>query len=150
MNPSTVWTSPVSRKAGWLAIAGFCLAIVGCSNSGYYQVHGKVVDRQGQPIPGLEGSQIVFSATGGGTTSSIGEIAADGSFTMFTERPGDGVPPGEYVVYIPRRYIDPERPAPQVIDSKFEKLETSPLTAKVEAKTNTFEFKVDRSAGRGA
>jgi hypothetical protein len=84
--------------------------LAGCNSSGKYPVRGKVTDKQGQPIPGLEGSQIVFE---GASTSSVGEIAADGSFTLFTDRPGDGVPPGEYQVYIPRRRIDPEREAPQ-------------------------------------
>jgi hypothetical protein len=117
----------------------------GCSSSGNYPVRGKVVDPAGQPIPGLEGSQIQFT----GPTSSVGEIAADGSFTLFTEKPGDGVPPGEYQVNIPRRYLDPEHPAPQAIDAKYEKLETSGLKVTVEPKTNTFEFKVNPSAKRG-
>jgi len=105
-----------------------------------------VTDKQGQSIPGLEGSQIVFE---GASTSSVGEIAADGTFSMFTDRPGDGVPPGEYQVYIPRRRIDPEREAPQSINTKFEKPQTSDLKATVEPKSNSFEFQVDR-AGRGS
>src|SRR6478736_4266188 len=61
----------------------------GCSSSGYYSVQGKVVDQSGQPIAGLEGSQIVFTLVDG-PTSSVGEIGSDGSFTIFTDRPGDG------------------------------------------------------------
>jgi hypothetical protein len=119
--------------------------LAGCNSSGKYPVRGKVTDKQGQPIPGLEGSQIVFE---GASTSSVGEIAADGSFTLFTDRPGDGVPPGEYQVYIPRRRIDPEREAPQAIGAKFETPQTSDLKATVEPKANHFDFQVDR-AGRG-
>jgi hypothetical protein len=119
----------------------------GCSSGGNYPVTGKVLDPQGQPISGLEGSEIYFSQPEG-LTSSVGLIAADGSFKMFTEKPGDGVPPGDYQVYIPRRNIDPERQAPQVIDSKYEKPETSGLQAKVEARKNNFEFKVEKASGR--
>ncbi len=116
----------------------------GCSTSGFYPVQGKVVDDEsGQPVPGLEGSEIVFSQIDG-KSSSIGELQPDGSFRMFTESPGDGVPPGDYKVYIPRRHLDPERQAPQTIETKFEKIETSSLKAKVEKKRNTFEFKVNR------
>jgi hypothetical protein len=136
-------------KPGWrlfaLALAG--LLVVGCSSSGNYPVSGKVVDQQGQPIAGLAGSEIYFSQPST-NTSSVGEIAADGSFTMYTQRPGDGVPPGDYQVYIPRRRIDPEREAPQSIEAKFEKPESSGLQVTVEKKKNTFEFKVNRVAGR--
>src|SRR5262249_12635531 len=123
-------------------LASFLL--VGCGPAGQYPVTGKVVDQQGQPIPGLDGSEIYFIS---GNTSSVGSIAADGSFDMYTSRPGDGVPPGDYDVYIPRRRIDSEREAPQSIEAKFERPETSGLKAKVESKKNTFEFKVNRFAG---
>jgi hypothetical protein len=132
-----------------MAIATLAVSAAGCSMSGNYPVRGKVLDRQGQPIVGLEGAQIVFQLLNG-LTSSVGEIQPDGSFEVFTERPGDGVPPGEYEVMIARKYIDPERPAPQVIDSKYEKFETSELRATVEKKLNVFEFKVDRVAARAA
>ena len=134
------------------AVAAGLLCVVvsgGCSSAGYYPVQGKVVDQAGQPVPGLEGSEIVFSLVNG-STSSIAPIADDGSFTLFTDKPGDGAPPGEYQVYIPRRRIDTERAAPQVIDSKYEKPETSGLQATVEKKRNTFEFKVAKLSKRGA
>lgn len=109
-----------------------------------FPVTGKVVDQAGQPVEGLAGSEIVFSQVEG-KSSSVGEIQADGSFKMFTDSPGDGVPPGDYKVYIPRRHLDPERQAPQSIETKVEKLETSNLEAKVEKKRNNFEFKVNRA-----
>lgn len=109
-----------------------------------FPVTGKVVDQAGQPVEGLTGSEIVFSQIDG-KNSSVGEIQADGSFKMFTNSPGDGVAPGDYKVYIPRRHIDPERQAPQSIETKVEKIETSNLEAKVEKKRNTFEFKVNRA-----
>jgi hypothetical protein len=120
-----------------------CLTINGgCSSSGLYSVTGKVTDEAGQPIEGLTGSEVSFE---GGSSSSVGEIQADGSFTLFTNKPGDGVPPGDYKVYFPRRRIDTEREAPQSIDTKFEKMETSGLEVKVEPKNNHFEFKVKRA-----
>ncbi len=140
------------QLAGLLVIvcAMLCTLISGgCSSAGYYPVQGKVLDQTGQPIAGLEGSQIVFTLVDG-ATSSVGEIGNDGSFTIFTDKPGDGAPPGEYQVHIARRYLDPEHPAPQVIDSKYEKPETSGLEATVEPKRNNFEFKVARNTKRSA
>ena len=121
----------------------FCLTINGgCSSAGLYSVTGKVTDEAGQPIEGLTGSEVSFE---GGSSSSVGEIKADGSFTLYTNKPGDGVPPGDYKVYFPRRRIDSEREAPQSIAAKFEKPETSNLEVKVEPKSNRFEFKVTRA-----
>jgi len=133
-------------RSFWLFLGLFWLAANGgCSTSGYYPVQGKIVDQAGQTVEGLEGSEIVFlQPEGKGSISSVGDIKADGTFRMYTERPGDGVPPGEYTVYIPRRRIDSEREAPQSIEAKFEKPESSGLRAKVEPKRNTFEFKVNR------
>jgi hypothetical protein len=108
-----------------------------------------VVDTQGQQIEGLEGSQVVFSQPEG-QSSSVGEIQADGSFEMFTLKPGDGVPPGEYDVQINRKYLDPERAAPAVIDEKYERFDSSGLKVKVEPKSNYFEFKVERIKPRRA
>lgn len=115
----------------------------GCNTAGLYPVTGKVVDDAGNPIPGLEQSNyVMFAQVPSGTSSSMGEIAADGSFTVFTNKPGDGVPPGEYHVYLPRKHLDPERAAPQVIAGKFEQLEHSGWTKTVEKKRNHFELQV--------
>lgn len=130
-----------TRRVVLLSWASTLLA--GCLGSGYYPVKGQVVDKEGQPIPELEGWQIVFSSEGG-ITSSEGELRGDGTFEAFTLRPRDGVPPGEYRVYIPRRYLDPERAAAPVLDPIYEHPETSPLRAMVEPKRNYFEFQVER------
>ena len=127
--------------------APICLTINGgCSSTGLYSVTGKVTDETGQPIEGLAGSEIMFE---GASSSSVGEIQPDGSYRLYTNKPGDGVPPGEYKVYFPRRRIDSEREAPQSIEAKFEKLETSALEAKVEPTSNRFDFHVKR-AGKKA
>src|SRR4029079_9580808 len=118
----------------------------GCSSTGLYYVSGKVTDETGQPIEGLAGSEIMFE---GASSSSVGEIQPDGTYRLYTNKPGDGVPPGDYKVYFPRRRIDSEREAPQSIETKFEKPETSGLEAKVEPKSNRFEFKVNRSGKKG-
>ena len=108
-----------------------------------------MVDPSGQPIPGLEGWEIVFTQVNG-ISSSVAEIKADGRFEAYTTRPGDGMPPGNYTVHIPRRMIDPERAAPQVIHGKYEKPETSGLELNVDKKQTDVELKVERVAAKGA
>src|SRR5262245_43233704 len=102
-----------------LLIGGSLLA-AGCNTTGLYPVTGMVVDASGKPIPGLEKSNyILFAQVPDGISSSMGDIEADGSFKLFTNRPGDGVPPGEYYVYLPRKHQNPERTMPQVVSGKF-------------------------------
>jgi len=139
------------RTRDWGAfVALVLLAACGCNTSALYPVEGKVVDAQGNPIPGIhESNYVMFSQTGGGLTSSMGEIAADGSFRMFTETPGDGVPAGEYHVHLPRKHLDPEHTAPQVIDGRFESLENSGWTKTVEAKRNSFVLEVTPPRRKG-
>src|SRR4051812_46698711 len=139
-------TLPMNRCA-IILLAALCLTFNGgCSSSGLYSVTGKVTDQTGQPIEGLTGSEVSFE---GGSSSSVGEIKPDGSFTLYTNKPGDGVPPGDYKVYFPRRRIDSEREAPQSIEAKFEKPETSGFEVKVEPKSNKFEFKLNRAGKKG-
>ena len=144
----------LTRRSGkFTALVGGAIlaAAVGCNTSGMYPVAGKVVDEAGQPIPGLADSNyLMFSQTGEGTSSSMAEIEADGSFRIFTMKPYDGAEPTEYNVYLPRKYLDPERQAPQVIDGQYEDIGRSPLSAKVEPKRNYFEFKVKRLRRRGS
>ena len=119
------------------------LLLAGCNTSGLYPVTGVVVDDSGQPIAGIADSNyVMFAQVPDGLSSSMGDIRSDGSFTLFTNRPGDGVPPGDYHVYLPRKHLDPEHAAPQVIAGKFESIEHSGWTKTVEKKANHFELQV--------
>ena len=83
------------------------VACVGCG--GRAQVHGKVVFSDGSP---LTYGTLVFandttmckgSIEEDGTSGEVmckGQIEKDGTFKMRTFKPGDGVPPGTYKVYI--------------------------------------------------
>lgn len=153
---STIWrgigsgelrnpTKPAKGRLFAFILIFACLSILiaGCNPSGLYPVSGKVVDESGNAIPGLEKSNyVMFAQVPDGLSSSMGEINADGSFTLFTNKPGDGVLPGDYFVYLPRKHIDPEKAMPQVIVGKFESLDHSGWTKTVEKKRNHFELKV--------
>ncbi|MBR4750307.1 MAG: hypothetical protein IKX88_00755 [Thermoguttaceae bacterium] len=68
------------------------VACVGCG--GRSQVHGKVVFSDGSP---LTYGTLVFTND---STICKGDIQDDGTFKMRTFKPGDGVPPGTYKVYL--------------------------------------------------
>jgi hypothetical protein len=84
-----------------LAIAMGLAAESGCGGRKTYQVSGRVQYQDGSPITG--GVRTINFEPAANTTAEIrkmatGEIGTDGSFTMYTRRPGDGVIPGIYVV----------------------------------------------------
>ena len=151
---SSTWPVRISEESGppqhfvkgslftIIVIVGITF-VAGCNTSGLYSVTGVVVDESGNPIPGLADSNyVMFAQVPDGISSSTGEIRSDGSFALFTNKPGDGVPPGDYLVYLPRKHLDPERAAAQVIAGKFENIEQSGWTKTVEKKRNHFELKV--------
>lgn len=69
------------------------VACLGCGG-GRAQVRGKVVFSDGTPL--TYGTVNFTSAD----TICKGQIEKDGTFKMRTFKPGDGVPPGTYKVYI--------------------------------------------------
>lgn len=76
-----------------------CLA--GCDEREIYQVRGKVQYEGGSPITG--GVRVIRLEPAQDTTATVvkaasGNIAVDGTFEMFTRRPGDGVYAGKYAV----------------------------------------------------
>jgi hypothetical protein len=104
------------------------------------QVTGTVKNADGSPLP-FESGSIVFTGTDGKNHAS-GSLQPDGSFTMATKKPGDGVKPGHYKVTlglwknyhdlipaVPKRYMDPT---------------TTPLEATVDADHSHFDFVIEK------
>ncbi len=78
------------------SIAAFALTLVVCLGCGpKLQKAGGTVTVDGKPVK--EGT-IMFHPVGGGRPA-MGSIA-DGKFELAFERPGDGLPPGDYKVAI--------------------------------------------------
>ena len=66
--------------------------LVGCSNNA--QIKGKVTLTDGTPVAR---GHVIFEQ---GAFAAQGEIQPDGSYTMGSLKATDGLPKGEYVVYI--------------------------------------------------
>jgi hypothetical protein len=84
-------------RLSYALVAMVSLTFVGCGGSGVppVPVSGKVLWK-GQPV--TEATITFLSKTGG--RSASGRTSADGSFTLTTNRTGDGAPPGEYAVTV--------------------------------------------------
>lgn len=133
-----------------ILVAVLLVASAGCGGSGLYPVKGKLVyaDDQ-QPVVELKGFGITFDSTEQ-KISAYGEIKEDGSFELYTTKPGDGVRPGKYKVIVQQPRREPERPnqGDPVVDLSYESVEKTPLEYTVEAKSNDFTIPLKRIAKR--
>lgn len=100
------------------------------------QVTGKVSFEDGNPLP--EG-RIIFQDE---QFEYFSDLNPDGTFCLWTVREGDGIPPGNYRVYLRFGNVpDEDLPVMPVFTSPRD----SELTARVEnGKRNRFEFVVRR------
>jgi hypothetical protein len=146
-------------KALWLVL--LTVAALGCGSSGnvkVYPVKGKV-NFEGQPMKG--GGSIAFVPTSGQVGAAAGgEIKEDGTYELMTYNPGDGSMPGDFRVVITQVTVkEPEESedgsAPKSADGLTVPLEdqipqvygdnaNSPLTAKVEERSNEINFDLKR------
>jgi hypothetical protein len=122
------------------------LVLAGCGNK-FYPVEGKVVWADGAPAKELEGSQVVFESAEL-KISARGTIGPDGGFTMTMINPDDGVPAGNYKVFI----VEERKPInndwahvkPALVDEKYSSVAKSGLEATVTSKKNQITITLDR------
>jgi hypothetical protein len=125
----------------------FALVAAGCGGRDIYPVRGQLVDPDGRPITGMKGAAVEFECADA-ESSANGAVEDDGTFTLTTLKAGDGAHLGKHRISIQRPYLGPERPAPYVIDPKYENVETSGLEYVVEAKSNDVKLTVWRYQGK--
>jgi hypothetical protein len=124
----------------WTAVLSWTALCCGCGNSdGLLTVEGTVKNADGS-IPKGESSQIWFEPVDEGRAAS-GAIADDGSFTLMTHRPGDGVAPGQYKVVL-KVWKDYRRQIPSV-PKRYADFATTPLEITVDDDHVEFDFVVD-------
>ena len=134
--------SPASLTLSAIAIA--TLIPLACSNGkGFVPVSGKIT-YQGKPV---EQGTVTFISTTPGGRNATGMIGSGGYYTLQTDEPKDGALPGPYNVTIFARdevildYI-PKKPVPPkyLVPAKYEKPDTSGLTATVTGGSNSIDF----------
>ncbi len=97
--------SMISQRTHLLILTGLVVAFVGCGSRQSYDVSGVAQYQDGSPITGAV--RIVRLEPTDDTTATIrkaasGYLAEDGTFEMFTRRPGDGVIPGQVLGHLHR------------------------------------------------
>ena len=118
-----------------------CLIVAGCGGQGFVPAGGKVAFDDGTP---LEGGGITFQTE---TFMAQGEIRSDGTFTLSSLKPGDGLPPGTYKVVIGWSDYDANERIVHHVDPIFADPMTTTLTAEVVKGgkgQNQFEFVVTK------
>ena len=121
----------------------FCLIAVGCN--GNKRLSGKVTFPDGKPAPG---GTVYFRKD---NFTARGEIKSDGSYKVSSEKSNDGIPPGEYMVYV-TGVTEAGTPVPgkmvlpvQLCDPKYGDPERSGLTCKVPAPGSRFDITLERN-----
>lgn len=115
----------------------------GCGNPKYFPVTGIVVDDQGKPLTELNGATVVFEAAEQ-AISAVGEVQADGTFTMSSEVADDGCIPGKHRVAIGLVFGDGDGPQVRVVDPKYDSVKTSDLTVEIEKRHNHVRLQLKR------
>lgn len=124
-------------------------AVAGCNRGPkMVQVRGKVLNQDGTPITkGIR--EISFEPMADTTAvmrrTAVGQIQDDGSFELFTRRPGDGVLPGKYSVVI--RVIKAPRDPVLLSDEKYASSGTTPYQETIEDDTQDLVYKIEMKNG---
>jgi hypothetical protein len=134
-----------------LAAAG----LVGCGRGGGLAPVSGTVTYRGQPVPG---ASVAFIPETVGALPASGLTDNTGRYELMTTVPGDGVPPGKYLVAITAR--GPDKPLPPgeasvvvgdavpgdpLIPERYFQPDTSGLTAEVPAGGTTADFTLTES-----
>lgn len=113
----------------------------GCSkHSDLVQVTGTVKNADGSPLV-FEAGSVNFQAMEG-AGHATGSVQPDGSFTMMTKKPGDGVKPGRYKVAV-QLWKSYSKLIPAAA-KKYADPMASPLEATVDAGHTHFDFIVEK------
>jgi hypothetical protein len=118
------------------------LGIVGCGR--YAAVHGIVTLDDGTPV--ASGMVVFESKDADPPISTRGEIQADGSYQLSTNRPGDGVPPGWYCVLVAPPPQNPDKPPiKEVFHNRYSAFATSGLEFEVKSGSNDYPIRLSKA-----
>ena len=124
-------------KYQFFSIVIVFIFVAGCGDS-FIRTGGKVTFDDGSPVPY---GAVVFE-TGG--FMADGRIQPDGTYTLSSLKPGDGLPAGTYKVSISGTEMDENDKRIEHVDPKFANPATSGLTAEVSKGQSKFDFTVTK------
>jgi hypothetical protein len=103
-------------------------------------VTGTVENADGSALR-FESGLVAFMPEAGGRSAN-GSVEKDGSFSMTTVEPGDGVKPGKYKVVL--QLWQSYRNQTLAVPEKYGDAATTPLVATVDADHTHFDFQVEK------
>ena len=125
------------RRNQFFVVVFAIIVVAGCGGS-FIPTGGKVTYEDGTPVPA---GGIVFET---GNFMADGRIQPDGTYTLSSLKPGDGLPAGTYKVTISGTAYDENDRRIEHVHPKFSNPETSELTAEVTRGQNQFNFTVTK------
>jgi carboxypeptidase family protein len=131
------------KRIAGLAIAAIAaVATGGCSGSDRVEVTGRVT-RKADGTP-LVGAKVAFRSEATGK-AAIGYTDSNGKYTLGTERPGEGIPSGDYYVTVTEDRGPAENMRQPTVSAKYEIPSTAGLTYTVKpGGSNTYDIVLDR------
>lgn len=136
----------MTRRAVFVVL----FAALGCGGADGVKTHpveGKVVFKGKGDVSQLAGYRVNFETVGEPRVAGSGEVAADGTFSVWCYLDGqdrEGLPAGEYRVCIgPPRSDDGEPPRPSLLHPRYASFTKSGLKVTVSAGTNTPTLEVE-------
>jgi hypothetical protein len=136
-----------------LVLVVLTMGLAGCG-SGHAKTHragGKVIFRDGSPMPGgkIEFSPIgeVKSESGKLPPNPAAVIDKDGTFRLTTYKPFDGALPGRYRVIVQELRYEAkfgQPPSKPTIDPKYTDYDTSGLQAEIKEGANDLTITISR------
>jgi hypothetical protein len=137
-----MFNSPYARIL--LVLGSLVLGISGCSGGGRVPIQGKVKFADDSDVSVLAGYTVTMQCE---KESSTGEIQKDGSFTMTTINPNDGVLPGtQQIVVTPPGNSNPDvMPPKPAIPTKYGDFGTSGLTREIAPGKGAVELILERA-----
>ena len=149
---SREWSHAVARKPGLKERTA-----VEAKGQRLVKVSGTVKFKDGTPLQVPEGGRAVVTFTPADTTGELAPgqirkgasamIRPDGTFEMGTMKPGDGVIPGRYRVFLMTQKnvaANPNDPANQFVQKKYTSAVTSGLEVTIDKPTSDLRFELDK------
>jgi hypothetical protein len=128
-----------------VAVALVGSSLIGCGGRTTYQASGRVQYADGSPITG--GTCIIRFEPTDDTTAEIrkvasGYIESDGTFEMFTRKPGDGVIAGKY--WVTFTVMDKPMGGKSLIPAKYTTIDATPFEVVIDEDKTDLEYKLEK------
>ncbi len=137
------FASSTAPRLLWAAL--YASVLVGCSSRPTVEVSGTAKFADGSPIVGAVRTITLIpteDTTAVVRKAATGIIAEDGSFTLYTRKPGDGVHRGKYAVTF--NVLKDPNLGGLLIPEKYTLRDETPFKIELDSDRNDLSFELDK------